>query len=47
LELQQVFHGLGSARAGSEVPGGTETASGAPPQGADDDDVIDADFTVS
>jgi molecular chaperone DnaK len=46
-ELQQVFHGLGTARGGSEVPGGTETAGGGPQQGADDDDVIDADFTVS
>ena len=39
-ELQQVFHGLGASRA----------AEGAPPtepSAADDDDVIDADFTVS
>jgi molecular chaperone DnaK len=39
-ELQQVFHGLGASRA----------AGGPPPMepsGADDDDVIDADFTVS
>jgi molecular chaperone DnaK len=40
-ELQQVFHGLGAARA---------TSDSGPPQNeaapADDDDVIDADFTV-
>jgi molecular chaperone DnaK len=40
-ELQQVFHGLGAARAASDSgPPQNE----APP--ADDDDVIDADFTV-
>jgi molecular chaperone DnaK len=44
-ELQQVFHGLGAA---------TGSGSGDRPQGSDqagpaagDDDVIDADFTVS
>jgi molecular chaperone DnaK len=48
-ELQQVFHSLGAVRAGG---GGADESSGdegAPrePVGADDDDVIDADFTVS
>ncbi len=40
-ELQQVFHGLGGA--GRRAPAGPTV----PPEGADDDDVIDADFTVS
>ena len=40
-ELQQVFHSLGAARTGAgESPPGRGS-------GADDDDVIDADFTVS
>jgi len=39
-ELQQVFHGLGASRA-------AEGPSSAEPTAADDDDVIDADFTVS
>ena len=39
-ELQQVFHGLGAAR-GAEA----DTSTGEP--GGGDDDVIDADFTVS
>jgi molecular chaperone DnaK len=42
-ELQQVFHGLGAARAGAgnggSPNGGTQSTS--------DDDVIDADFTVN
>ena len=37
-ELQQIFHGLGATRSG-EAP--------SPSAAADDDDVIDADFTVS
>jgi molecular chaperone DnaK len=40
-ELQQVFHSLGAARAGAEA--GRPADSGA----QQDDDVIDADFTVS
>jgi molecular chaperone DnaK len=40
-ELQQVFHGLGASRPSGEQ--GPASAS----SGADDDDVIDADFTVS
>ncbi|MEY2589263.1 MAG: molecular chaperone DnaK, partial [Acidimicrobiaceae bacterium] len=39
-ELQQVFHGLGAARASDSGPPQNEPAP------ADDDDVIDADFTV-
>ena len=45
-ELQQLFHGLGAVAAGPSA--GTGTAEG--PSGhesVDDDDVIDADFTVS
>jgi molecular chaperone DnaK len=44
-ELQQVFHGLGASRSGGDgqpTPQGDSHA-----QGADDDEVIDADFTVS
>jgi molecular chaperone DnaK len=37
-ELQQIFHGLGATRGGEAPP---------PSAPADDDDVIDADFTVS
>jgi hypothetical protein len=40
-ELQQVFHGLGASRPSGDQ-GPTDT-----PSGADDEDVIDADFTVS
>ena len=40
-ELQQVFHGLGASRAAGTGAPPTE------PSAADDDDVIDADFTVS
>jgi hypothetical protein len=46
-ELQQVFHGLGASRPARD--GGAPDA-GAPPgsrPSADDDEVIDADFTVS
>ncbi|MET0146015.1 MAG: molecular chaperone DnaK [Ilumatobacteraceae bacterium] len=39
-ELHQVFHGLGASRPAESTPNGA-TAT------ADDDDVIDADFTVS
>jgi molecular chaperone DnaK len=39
-ELQQVFHGLGAARPSDSGPPQNEPAP------ADDDDVIDADFTV-
>jgi hypothetical protein len=42
-ELQQIYHSLAAARAGEppvDVTRGGE-------QGASDDDVIDADFTVS
>jgi hypothetical protein len=41
-ELQQVFHSLASARA--DTPPVDVTRE---PEGSDDDDVIDADFTVS
>ena len=41
-ELQQVFHGLGVSR-----PSGNGGPQPSQPEGADDDDVIDADFTVS
>jgi len=40
-ELQQVFHGLGASRASADQGPTNE------PSGANDDDVIDADFTVS
>jgi molecular chaperone DnaK len=47
-ELQQVYHGLASARpTESSVGGGSEAPPGGGGQRADDDDVIDADFTVS
>ena len=42
-ELQQVFHGLGVARPAGDGP----SPGSAPDGGSDDDDVIDADFTVS
>jgi molecular chaperone DnaK len=43
-ELQQVYQGLGAAAR----PSGSSDGDGqAPPAGANDDDVIDADFTVS
>jgi molecular chaperone DnaK len=45
-ELQQIYHGLGASRPagddGARVDGGTERSDAAA-----DDDVIDADFTVS
>ena len=44
-ELQQVFHGLGAAA--SSVSGATPQGSEQTGPGAGDDDVIDADFTVS
>jgi molecular chaperone DnaK len=44
-ELQQVFHGLGAAA--SSVSGGQPQGSEQAGPGAGDDDVIDADFTVS
>jgi molecular chaperone DnaK len=44
-ELQQVFHGLGAAA--SSVSGGRSQGSEQAGPGAGDDDVIDADFTVS
>jgi molecular chaperone DnaK len=44
-ELQQVFHGLGAAA--SSVSDGRPQDSERAGQGAGDDDVIDADFTVS
>ena len=43
-ELQQVFHGLGSQSAGRRRPAAPAGTTG---RRADDDDVIDADFTVS
>ncbi|MEY2476875.1 MAG: molecular chaperone DnaK [Actinomycetota bacterium] len=47
-ELQQIYHGLGAGRpagdGASRVDGGTARAGG---DAASDDDVIDADFTVS
>ena len=48
-ELQQVFHGLGSRRADDGAAGATGQPGGQPggQQSSDDDDVIDADFTVS
>jgi molecular chaperone DnaK len=48
-ELQSVFHGLGAARTpgdGSPGPGPGPSGAGED-HGADEDDVIDADFTVS
>jgi molecular chaperone DnaK len=42
-ELQQVFHGPGATRADGDGDGGGPSQ----PSAADDDDVIDADFTVS
>src|SRR4051794_38853861 len=44
-ELQQVFHGLGAAA--SSMSGGRPQGSEQAGPGAGDDDVIDADFTVS
>jgi len=47
-ELQQVFHGLGAGQAGagaSRGPAGPTPSDGT--TSVDDDDVIDADFTVS
>jgi molecular chaperone DnaK len=46
-ELQQIYHSLGAAQgpAAGAAPG--EQAQGQTPAGGDDDDVIDADFTVS
>jgi molecular chaperone DnaK len=44
-ELQQVFHGLGASRSGGD--GQPTPSSDSHAQGADDDEVIDADFTVS
>ena len=47
-ELQQVFHGLGSRRSDDGAAGATEQPSDRQGgQQAGDDDVIDADFTVS
>ena len=51
-ELQQIYHGLGASRpAGdgdrSRVDGGTARDGNGAGAGVDDDDVIDADFTVS
>jgi molecular chaperone DnaK len=43
-ELQQIFHGLGAQSTSSGSPG--DGSSGSSPSGGDDD-VIDADFTVS
>jgi molecular chaperone DnaK len=43
-ELQQIYHGLGATRPGGDT--GT-AADGGSPASSDDDDVIDADFTVS
>jgi molecular chaperone DnaK len=43
-ELQQVYHSLGSTPAGTGAP---PPQPGEQPAGGDDDDVIDADFTVS
>ena len=44
-ELQQVYHGLGASRSG-DVGVDRLDRSGTGSSGADDDDVIDADFTV-
>jgi molecular chaperone DnaK len=44
-ELQQVYHGLGASRSG-DVGSTGSTGPGPGSSGADDDDVIDADFTV-
>ena len=48
-ELQQIFHGLGSRRGDDGAAGATGQPSDRPggQQPGDDDDVIDADFTVS
>jgi molecular chaperone DnaK len=43
-ELQQVYHSLGSVRPSGNGDGGSAPE---PQQGGSDDDVIDADFTVS
>jgi len=43
-ELQQMYHSLGSTAAGTGAP---PPQPGEQPAGGDDDDVIDADFTVS
>jgi hypothetical protein len=45
-ELQQVLHSLGSPAAASNTGSNGRSQPG-PGQAADEDDVIDADFTVS
>jgi molecular chaperone DnaK len=44
-ELQQVYHSIGAAQGDGNGHGGGQPPGGAP--GAGDDDVIDADFTMS
>jgi molecular chaperone DnaK len=48
-ELQQVFHGLGAARAEGAASASEQSQGATPsdPGASDQDDVIDADFTVS
>jgi molecular chaperone DnaK len=46
-ELQQAFHGLGASRASGSPDGSTDGSANSARPAADDDDVIDADFTVS
>ena len=47
-ELQQVLHGLGTTRPADQgAPGDGARGNGDRASGAGDDDVIDADFTVT
>jgi molecular chaperone DnaK len=44
-DLQQVIHGLPTAAAGGAPTGGNGAGDGAPAQEADDEEVVDAEFT--
>ena len=46
-DLQQVYHELGAPRGDGNGHRGGQPSGGATPSDANDDDVIDADFTVS
>ena len=46
-ELQQIYHALTASRPAGESPPGPGRGSGSGPAPGGDDDVIDADFTVS
>jgi molecular chaperone DnaK len=47
-ELQQIYHSLGAGQAQGQGAGGPSASAGnGAPEGRDDDDVIDAEFTAS